>query len=87
LPEDFKAVYDNVELALTLKEFEILMLLVQNRGRTLSHEIILCRVWGYGFDGDGGTVHTHVKNLRAKLPENIIKTIRGVGYRLEEETT
>jgi len=87
LPEDFKAVYGNGELALTLKEFEILMLLVQNRGRTLSHEIILSRVWGYDFEGDGGTVHTHVKNLRAKLPENIIKTIRGVGYRLEEETT
>jgi len=86
LPEDFKAVYDNGELSLTLKEFEILMLLVQNRGRTLSHEIILSRVWGYAFDGDGSTVHTHIKNLRAKLPENIIKTVRGVGYRLEEST-
>ncbi|UNK21071.1 response regulator transcription factor [Paenibacillus sp. N3/727] len=86
LPDDFKAVYGGVELPLTLKEFEILMLLVQNRGRTLSHEIILSRVWGYDFDGDGSTVHTHIKNLRAKLPENIIKTARGVGYRLEEET-
>ena len=85
LPEDFKAVYDNEELVLTLKEFEILLLLVQNRGRTLSHEIILSRVWGYEFDGDGSTVHTHIKNLRAKLPENIIRTVRGVGYRLEEE--
>jgi two-component system response regulator VanR len=84
LPEDFKAVYDNAELPLTLKEFEILMLLVQNKGRTLSHEVILSRVWGYEFDGDGSTVHTHIKNLRAKLPENIIKTIRGVGYRLTE---
>ncbi|HDX9637944.1 TPA: winged helix-turn-helix transcriptional regulator, partial [Bacillus cereus] len=62
----------------------ILMLLVQNNGRTLSHEVILSRVWGYGFDGDGSTVHTHIKNLRAKLPDNIIKTVRGVGYRLEE---
>lgn len=84
LPENFKAVYDNGELSLTRKEFEILMLLVQNRGRTLSHEVILSRVWGYDFDGDGSTVHTHIKNLRAKLPENIIKTIRGVGYRLAE---
>ncbi|MDR1536541.1 MAG: response regulator transcription factor [Clostridiales bacterium] len=85
LPEDFKAVYDNAELPLTLKEFEILMLLVQNRGHTLSHEIILSRIWGYDFDGDGSTVHTHIKNLRAKLPENIIKTVRGIGYRLEED--
>lgn len=84
LPEDFKVIYNNGELYLTLKEFEILMLLVQNSGRTLSHETILSRVWGYDFDGDGSTVHTHIKNLRAKLPENIIKTIRGVGYRLEE---
>ncbi|MDR0852964.1 MAG: response regulator transcription factor [Clostridiales Family XIII bacterium] len=83
LPEDFEAVYDNTELILTIKEFEILMLLVQNRGKTLSHEIILSRIWGYDFDGDGSTVHTHIKNLRAKLPENIIKTVRGVGYRLE----
>lgn len=85
LPEDFMAVYDNKELPLTLKEFEILLLLVQNRGRTLSHETILSRVWGYDFDGDGSTVHTHIKNLRAKLPVNTIKTIRGVGYRWEEE--
>jgi two-component system response regulator VanR len=84
LPEDFKAVYGGAELLLTLKEFEILMLFVQNKGRTLTHEIILSRVWGYEFDGDGSTVHTHIKNLRAKLPENIIKTVRGIGYRLEE---
>jgi two-component system response regulator VanR len=83
LPEDFKAVYDDTELILTIKEFEILMLLVQNSGKTLSHEMILSRIWGYDFDGDGSTVHTHIKNLRAKLPENIIKTVRGVGYRLE----
>ncbi|WP_101909753.1 response regulator transcription factor [Marasmitruncus massiliensis] len=84
-PEDFKAAYNGEEIVLTLKEFEILMLLVQNKSRTLSHEVILSRVWGYDFDGDGSTVHTHIKNLRAKLPENIIKTVRGVGYRLEEE--
>jgi len=85
-PEDFKAFYDNEELSLTMKEFEILMLLLQNKGKTLSHETILSRIWGYDFDGDGSAVHTHIKNLRAKLPENIIKTVRGVGYRIEEES-
>lgn len=85
-PEEFKAFYDNVELTLTLKEFEILMLLLQNKGRTLSHDTILSRVWGYDFEGDESAVHTHIKNLRAKLPKNIIKTVRGVGYRLEEDT-
>lgn len=82
-PEDFRAIYDGTELALTLKEFEILLLLVKNTGKILTHEVILSRVWGYSFDSDGSTVHTHIKNLRAKLPENIIKTVRGVGYRLE----
>jgi len=85
-PEDYMAVYDDKELPLTLKEYEILLLLAQNRGRTLSHEMILSRVWGYDFDGDVSIVHTHIKNLRAKLPNNPIKTIRGVGYRWEEET-
>jgi len=84
MPEDFKAVYNGEELTLTLKEFEILMLFAQNKSKTLSHETILSRVWGYEFDGNETTVHTHIKNLRTKLPENIIKTVRGVGYRLEE---
>ena len=85
-PEDCKAFYEVEALPLTIKEFEILMLLLQNKGRTLSHETILSRVWGYDFDGDGSAVHTHIKNLRAKLPENIIKTVRGIGYRIEEES-
>ena len=83
-PDDYKAVYDGCTLPLTLKEFEILLLFTQNKGKTLSHETILTRVWGYDTDGGESTVHTHIKNLRAKLPENIIKTVRGVGYRLEE---
>ncbi|MDR2360639.1 MAG: response regulator transcription factor [Oscillospiraceae bacterium] len=84
LPEDFRAIYEDTELSLTVKEFEIILLLAKNRDKTLTHEAILTRVWGYDFDGDGGAVHTHIKNLRAKMPENIIKTVRGVGYRLEE---
>jgi len=85
LPEEYKGIYDGTELVLTLKEFEILMLFVQNKSRILSHETMMNRVWGYDFDIGENTVHTHIKNLRAKLPENIIKTVRGVGYRLEEE--
>ena len=85
-PEDFKAFYDGEALPLTIKEFEILMLLLQNKGKTLSHKTILSRVWGYDFEGDGSAVHTHIKNLRAKLPENIIKTVRGVGYRIDGDS-
>jgi len=83
-PDDYKATYNGAELSLTLKEFEVLMLFAQNTSKTLTYETILSRVWGYDFDGGESTVHTHIKNLRAKLPENIIKTVRGVGYRLEE---
>jgi two-component system response regulator VanR len=80
MTDEFRALYDGEEIYLTVKEFEILMLLTQNRGKTISHETMLSRVWGYDFDGDVSAVHTHIKNLRAKLPENIIKTVRGVGY-------
>jgi two-component system response regulator VanR len=82
-PESFKAEHDGVPVALTRKEFDILMLLVQNRGRTLSPASILSNVWGYDFDCDEGTVWTHMKNLRAKLPDGMIKTVRGAGYRME----
>ena len=82
-PESFRAEYDGAHVTLTRKEFEILMLLVQSKGRALSPTTILSRVWGYDFDCDESTVWTHMKNLRQKLPENIIKTVRGVGYCLE----
>ena len=83
-PEAVRAEYDGTGLTLTRKEFEILALLVQSKGKTLSPAMILSRVWGYDFDCDEGTVWTHMKNLRQKLPENIIKTVRGVGYCLED---
>ena len=83
IPESFKAVYNGDDLSLTLKEFDILLLLAQNKGKILPHDTILSRVWGYDFDGDESAVHTHIKNLRAKLPENIIKNVRGVGYCIE----
>lgn len=83
-PEEFHAFYDEKEIVLTIKEFEILKLFMKNSGKTLTYEVILTRIWGYDFEGDETTVHTHIKNLRAKLPENIIRTVRSVGYRLED---
>ncbi|MDR2135315.1 MAG: response regulator transcription factor [Treponema sp.] len=80
--ENYKASWDGEDLPLTLREFEILALLAGNGGRVISHETILARIWGYDYYGSEGTVHTHIKNLRAKLPEDIIKTVRGVGYTL-----
>ena len=85
-PEDFKVLYDGIDIALTLKEFEILHLLVQNKNHTLTHETIMSRVYGYDFDRMGNTLQAHIKNLRAKLPKSVIKTVRGIGYKLEEES-
>jgi two-component system response regulator VanR len=82
-PASYKAYWHEKELPLTLREFEILSLLASHENRVVSHESILTKIWGYDYYGNEGTVHTHIKNLRGKLPENIIKTVRGVGYLLE----
>jgi two-component system, OmpR family, response regulator VanR len=83
-PESYQAGYDNIDLSLTPREFEILLLLTKNKGRVVSHETLITHIWGYEFIGNEGIVHANIKNLRKKLPVNIIKTVIGIGYRLEE---
>ncbi|MDR2194149.1 MAG: response regulator transcription factor [Treponema sp.] len=83
--ESYKAFWEGQELALTVREFDILKLLAMNGNRVITHESLLNKIWGFDYYGCEGTVHTHIKNLRAKLPVNIIKTIRGVGYTIDEE--
>jgi len=58
------------------------MILSENKHKILSHEGLLTKIWGYDFDGGEGVVHVNIKRLRDKLPVNIIKTIKGAGYRL-----
>lgn len=72
-------------LELTPKEYIILNYLAENRGNALSREQILNHVWGYDFYGDIRVVDNHIKNLRNKLGcyGTIIKTITGLGYRIE----
>jgi two-component system response regulator VanR len=83
--ETFTASWNGGGLPLTLREFEILDLLANNENRAVSHETLLSKIWGYDYYSSEGILHTHIKNLRAKLPVNIIKTIRGVGYMLEKK--
>ena len=73
------------EVALTLKEFEVLRLLMKNRGTVITRDVLLERIWGYDFDGETRTVDVHIRTLRQKLGESgsVIKTVRGVGYRIE----
>ncbi len=78
---------DGVEVELSYKEFELLTYFVENKGIALSREKILNNVWNYDYFGDARTIDTHVKKLRSKLGEkgNMIKTIWGMGYKLETE--
>ena len=82
--ESFTATYDNQDISLTRREFEILLMLAQNSGKVITYERILAKLWGYDYEQDERILHAHVKNLRNKLPENVIKTIRGIGYSISE---
>lgn len=86
--EDYLAKVDGKPLALTKKEFEILWTLAAHPGKVFSRDNLLESLWGYEYFGDTRTVDTHIKRLRAKVeaaePEGFaIKTIWGVGYKLE----
>ena len=75
------------KLELTLKEFELLKMLLQNRGRVLSRNHLLDKIWGYEYYGETRTVDVHIRHLRKKIEdeskhERFIETIRGVGYKI-----
>ena len=74
---------DGVELELTPKEYELLLLLASHPGRAFSRDFLLQQLWGYDYDGFDRTVDTHITRLRKKLgaPGEKIVTVWGVGYR------
>lgn len=74
------------KLDFTLKEFEVLKLLIQNKGKILTREILLDKIWGYEYVGETRTVDVHIRHIRKKIEEDdkkpiYIQTIRGVGYK------
>lgn len=73
------------EVALTHLEFEILLLLLKNKGRVFTRDDLLNLVWGYDFMGDERGVNFHIMNLRKKLNVDYIETVRGVGYKIAKE--
>lgn len=75
---------NDIPVELTFKEFELLRLLLQNRGAVLTRDLLLQTIWGYDFDGETRTVDVHVRTLRAKLGAagEMIETVRGVGYKI-----
>jgi DNA-binding response OmpR family regulator len=76
------------ELTLRTKEFDLLVAFLENAGIVLGREQLLDLVWGYEFYGETRTVDVHVQHLRQKLAGSGvgIQTVRGVGYKLVEET-
>ncbi len=77
---------DGREVYLSLKEYELLLYLLENRGSTMSREKILDSVWSFDYFGDGRTVDTHITKLRKKLGRcgGMLSTVRGVGYKFEK---
>jgi two-component system alkaline phosphatase synthesis response regulator PhoP len=76
---------DGKLVELTAMEFDLLLALAENRGRVLSREKLLEKVWGYDFYGDTRVVDVHLGHVRQKLGRDVIATVRGVGYRFEDE--
>ena len=77
---------DGRKVALTLKEYELLYLLIKNKGKVFTRDELLRIVWGFDFSGESRTVDVHIRTLRSKLGScgELIETVRGVGYRIGE---
>ena len=78
---------DGRDVVLTLKEFELLSLMISRQGIVFTRAQLLDEIWGYGFDGESRTVDVHVRTLRQKLGPagNYIETVRGIGYKIGGE--
>lgn len=88
-PNNYEAFFQKEIMEVTPKEFELLVYLLRHKGRVLTREQLLSAVWNYDFVGDTRIVDVHVSHLREKIEQNTrkpeyIKTIRGLGYKLEE---
>lgn len=85
-PEKHTVLAGGQSISLTLKEFDLLRFLMENRGIVFSRDKLLETVWGYNYDGGTRTVDVHVQTLRQKLGEYgaAVKTVRGVGYCMGE---
>lgn len=82
-----KVYRDGIPVVLTLREYELLEYLLQNRGIAVKRETLLSEVWGYEYYGETRTVDVHIRHLREKIdPEGrIIETVKGIGYRMKRE--
>ena len=76
---------DEQNIELTLKEFNILKMLIEKYPQVITRESLLDSIWGYDYYGDTRIVDAHIKNLRKKISLPYIKTVKGIGYTLEKD--
>lgn len=81
--ERYLIVKDNVDISLPKKEFELLALLASKPGKVFTREVILDSVWGGEVVVGDRTIDVHIRKLREKLGEDLIKTVKGIGYKFE----
>ena len=88
LPARHEVLVNGAPVQLTFKEFELLRLLLEARGRVMTREILMDRIWDLTADRENRTLDVHIRTLRAKLGAAgpLVETVRGVGYRIHEET-
>lgn len=81
--DNYKVYMDEREIILTKREFDILRELLLNRGKILTREMLMERIWQYEYMGNVRVVDNHIKNIRKKIAEDYITTIKGVGYKID----
>jgi two-component system, OmpR family, alkaline phosphatase synthesis response regulator PhoP len=81
--EEYKIIKDGITIVLPRKEFELLYLLASKPGKVFTRSEILDKVWGNEVIVGGRTIDVHIRKLREKIDEDIFKTIKGVGYKIE----
>lgn len=81
----YSAQIDDQNIELTLKEFNILKMLIEKYPQVVTRENLLDSIWGYDYYGDTRIVDAHIKNLRKKIILPYIKTVKGIGYTLEKD--
>lgn len=84
-PRSFQVFIDDEVIPLAKKEFEVMMLLASQPGKVFTREEMFQKVWGYTVPIASRTIDVHISKLREKVGERYIKTLKGVGYKLEVE--
>jgi two-component system alkaline phosphatase synthesis response regulator PhoP len=83
--ERYLIVFNGEEMAVPRKEFELIYLLASKPGKVFKREEILNEIWGRDIIVGDRTIDVHIRKLREKLGEDLIKTVKGIGYKFEEQ--